>query len=45
MDGRLPVQVDSCTGRGLMAGWHWYDYVFGISLGMLGFYDPGRIAD
>jgi hypothetical protein len=43
--GRLPVQVDSCTGRGLMAGWHWYDYVFGISLGMLGFYDPGRIAD
>jgi len=42
--GRPPVQVDSCTGRGedLMAGWHWYDYVFGIPLGMLGFYDPGR---
>jgi hypothetical protein len=40
--GRPPVQVDSCTGRGedLMAGWHWYDYLFGIPLGMVGFYDP-----
>jgi len=45
--GRPPVQVDSCTGRGedLTAGWHWYDYPFGIPLGMLGFYDPGRTAD
>jgi hypothetical protein len=45
--GRPPVQVDSCTGRGedVMAGWRWYDYVFGIPLGMLGFYDPGRTAD
>jgi len=44
---RTPVQVDSCTGRReyLTAGWHWYDYVFGIPLGMLGFYDPGRTAD
>jgi len=24
-----------------MAGWHWYDYLFGIPLGMIGFYDPG----
>jgi hypothetical protein len=45
--GRPPVQVDSCTGRreDLSAGWHWYDYVFGIPLGALGFYDPGRTAD
>jgi hypothetical protein len=45
--GRPPVQVDSCAGRGedLTAGWHWYDYVFSIPLGMLGFYDPGRTAD
>ena len=45
--GRPPVQVDSCTGRreDLTAGWYWYDYVFGIPLGMLGFYDPGRTAD
>ena len=45
--GRPPVQVDSCTGRGedLATGWHWYDYVFGIPLGMVGFYDPGRNAD
>ena len=36
--GQPPVQVDSCTGRGedLMAGWHWYDYLFGVSLGMVG---------
>ena len=26
-------------------GWHWYDYAFGIPLGILGFYDPGRTAD
>lgn len=40
--GQPPVQVDSCTGRGedLMVGWHWYDYVFSIPLGMVGFYDP-----
>jgi hypothetical protein len=45
--GRPPVQVDSCTGRGedRGVGWHWYDYAFGIPLGMLGFYDPGRTAD
>jgi len=45
--GQPPVQVNSCTGRGedLTAGWHWYDDVFGIPLGMLGFYDPGRTAD
>jgi len=24
-----------------MADWHWYDYLFGIPLGMIGFYDPG----
>ena len=42
--GRPAVQVDSCTGRqeDLMAGWHWYDYVFSIPLGMIGFYDPGH---
>ena len=42
--GQPPVQVDSCTGRGedLTAGWHWYDYVFGIPLGIVGFYDPAR---
>jgi hypothetical protein len=36
--GQPPVQVDSCTGRGedLMAGWHWYDYLFGVPLGMVG---------
>jgi len=28
-----------------MAAWHWYDYVFGIPLGMVGFYDPRRAAD
>ena len=41
-----PVQVDSCTGRGedLTAGWHWYDYVFGIPFGIVGFYDPARDA-
>jgi hypothetical protein len=35
------------TGRGedLTPDWHWYDSVFGIPLGMLGFYDPGRTAD
>ena len=45
--GRPPVQVDSCTGRSeeVIAGWHWYDYVFSIPLGMLGFYDPGRTVD
>ena len=45
--GRPPVQVDSCTGRSedLMVGWHWYDYIFGIPLGMLGFYDPGPTAN
>jgi hypothetical protein len=45
--GQPPVQMDSCTGGGedLLAGWHWYDYVFGIPLGMVGFYDPGRTAD
>ena len=45
--GRPPVPVNSCTGLGEdpMAGWHWYDYVFGVPLGMLGFYDPGRAAD
>jgi len=42
--GRPAVQVDSCTGRreDLMAGWHWYDYVFSIPLGMVGFYDSGH---
>jgi hypothetical protein len=25
-----------------MAGWHWYDYLFGIPLGMVGFYDPAE---
>ena len=42
-----PVQVDSCTDQreDLTAGWHWYEYVFGIPLGMLGFYDPGRTVD
>jgi len=42
--GQPPVQVDSCTGRGedLTADWHWYDYVFGIPLGIVGFYDPAR---
>jgi hypothetical protein len=45
--GRPPVQVNSCTGPGedVMAGWHWYDYVFSIPLGMVGFYDPGRSVD
>ena len=45
--GRPPVQVNSCTGRSedLVAGWHWYDYVFSIPLGVLGFYDPSRTAD
>ena len=45
--GRPPVQVDSCTGRGEdpMVGWHWYDYVFGVPLGLVGFYDPDRTAD
>jgi hypothetical protein len=40
--GQPRVQVDSSTGRGedLTAGWHWYDYVFSIPLGMAGFYDP-----
>ena len=28
----------------LTAGWFWYDYLIGISLGMLGFYDPGRTS-
>jgi hypothetical protein len=39
--------VDSCTGRGedLTAGWHWYDYVFGIPLGIVGFYDPPSDAN
>ena len=39
--GQPPVQVDSCTGRGedLTPGWQWYDYVFGIPLGIVGFYD------
>ena len=41
--GLPPEQVDSCTGRGdLMADWHWYDYLFSIPLGMVGFYDPPR---
>ena len=42
--GQPPVQVDSCTGRSedLTADWHWYDYVFGIPLGIVGFYDPAR---
>ncbi len=42
--GQPPVQVDSCTDRGedLTADWHWYDYVFGIPLGIVGFYDPAR---
>jgi len=41
--GQPPVQIDSCTGRGedLWADWHWYDYLFSIPLGMVGFYDPG----
>jgi len=45
--GQPPEQVNSCTGRGEdhMADWHWYDYVFGVPLGMLGFYDPGRTAN
>ena len=45
--GQPPVQVDSCTGRGedLTAGWHWYDYVFGIPLGIVGFYDPASDAN
>jgi hypothetical protein len=44
--GQPPVQVNSCTGRGedLTAGWHWYDYLFGIPLGIVGFYDPARDA-
>ena len=39
--GQPPVQVDPCTGRGedLTPGSHWYDYVFGIPLGIVGFYD------
>ena len=45
--GQPPVQVDSCTGRGedLTPGWHWYDYVFGIPLGIVGFYDPASDAN
>jgi hypothetical protein len=44
--GQPPVQIDSCTGRGedLMVGCHWYDYVFSIPLGIVGFYDPARDA-
>ena len=42
-----PVQIDTCTGRGedLMVGWRWYDYVFSIPLGIVGFYDPARTAN
>jgi hypothetical protein len=42
--GQPPVQVDSCTGRSedLTPDWHWYDYVFSIPLGIVGFYDPAR---
>ena len=45
--GQPAVQVDSCTGQreDLMAGWHWYDYVFSIPLGMIGFYDPARTGN
>ena len=44
--GQPPVQIDSCTDRGedLTVGWYWYDYVFGIPLGIIGFYDPARAA-
>jgi hypothetical protein len=45
--GQPPIQVDSCTGQGedLTAGWHWYDYVFGIPFGIVGFYDSARDAE